>query len=246
MSPCKSGNYLILPIFLEDGTKVSPGVHRLIYSTFIGELLPNHDIDHIDHNPENYHKDNLRQLQAEVNRKRRRSPSPGPSTRPKRKVIHSKAHPLEKSASVWLPIGLKPDMDFSEYEISVFSNARKIGETKLLSRHQIYDKPYLAYTLKNVMTGTMTAVSIHQLMSATFNLPIGLGWPRSFTSALTPSMTASSPTLPVDADGSSILVAQPQTQYSDLAAIYLCFMPTYDFLFINRELGSCILTLISC
>ena len=43
------------------------GIHSLVYSHFIGELIPNYIVDHIDHNKKNNHVSNLRLLTTSQN-----------------------------------------------------------------------------------------------------------------------------------------------------------------------------------
>lgn len=66
LSPSLSRGYHKVRIY-RDGKSYDMLIHRLVYQTFIGELIPGMHIDHIDHNPLNNSISNLRQISVRAN-----------------------------------------------------------------------------------------------------------------------------------------------------------------------------------
>lgn len=59
--------HLRVPLKIEKGKEKKFFVHRLVYSTFVGELKEGYVIDHIDANPKNNNVENLRQVTQRKN-----------------------------------------------------------------------------------------------------------------------------------------------------------------------------------
>ena len=65
----ESNGYFWTSLAIEDHTKISGRIHRLIYSNLIGEIPKGYEIDHIDRNRHNNNLSNLRLVTKSENNK---------------------------------------------------------------------------------------------------------------------------------------------------------------------------------
>lgn len=59
LSPGKTENGYLFVNLSKNGIEKPVGIHRLVYSTFVGEIPPKWDVNHLDENKENNHLENL-------------------------------------------------------------------------------------------------------------------------------------------------------------------------------------------
>lgn len=71
LKPCINKGYHHV-VIRRDGKSYKTPIHRLLYQTFVGELIPGMHIDHIDHNRSNNSLSNLRQISHRANSSHRK------------------------------------------------------------------------------------------------------------------------------------------------------------------------------
>ena len=67
LKPSNNGNGYLVICLSKNGKQKTGLVHRLLYETFVGEIPPGFEIDHIDCNPSNNTLSNLRAVTQQQN-----------------------------------------------------------------------------------------------------------------------------------------------------------------------------------